>query len=364
MLEELFQHRLSQTAIGLSISAVRASLLPRVWILLALGIAIDRPVMNLLEIDRHVTAKAWTKQSWDILPAFMHDFAEKAWLGPLGLIAPLFKLIQAQNSNEMLSALIGIGFTLFLWGMIGGAICRIAITRMANRPIPGVKSSIAFAWQHKSAIWGPLVTITFTNLALFIVILLLGLVQSVPFAGQILGWLFVPFSALLSVFIAISSVGLALGWPLILGAAMTEADDSFDALSRSQTYIFQAPVSWLLTFKIGVIVQAIAWLIVHKMTWLISCILLAGNSRFQSNLYPFSSTLPAPWNLPNITADAALSWISAIASLASCWPIAFEFAFAGAIYLTLRQRVDGISPTVIYSPGQAEGSFYEARPEY
>lgn len=364
MPEELYEHRLSQTAIGLAISAVRASLLPRVWVLLAMGIVVDRPVMNLLGIDRHITAKAWTKQSWDFLPEFMHDFAEKAWLGPLGLVAPLFKLFQARSPLDILMSLIGIGFTILLWGIIGGAICRIAISRMANRPIPGVKSSIEFAWQHKTIILGPFTAVCITNLGMFLVILVLGLIQSIPFAGELLGWVSVPVSIILSVLIAISSVGLALGWPLIIGAAMAEADDSFDAFSRSQAYLFQAPVSWLLTFKIGIIVQAVTWLIVHKMTWLVSCILLAGNSGFQAELYPFNSTLPAPWNLPNISSDPTLSWVSAIACLASCWPVAFEFAFAGAMYLTLRQRVDGISPTIIFSSGQAEGSFYEERPEF
>ncbi|MFM7317602.1 MAG: hypothetical protein ACKO5E_11695 [bacterium] len=364
MPEELIYHRLSHTAIGLSLAAVRASLMPRVWLLLALGIAIDRPVMKSLDINRHVTAKAWTQQSWDILPEFMHDFAEKAWLGPLGLVAPLFKLMEASSSIEFLMAVIGICFTILLWGLIGGSICRIAVARMANRPIPGVTSSINFAWNHKNAIWGPILTIVLTNTILFLAILFLGFLQTTPFAGQFLGWFFVPVSIILSIFIAISTVGLALGWPMILGAAMTEADDSFDSLSRSQSYLFQAPVSWLSTFKIGVIVQAITWLIVNKMTWLVSCILLSGNSLFKSKLQPFSTTLPDPWNLPVVSSDPALSWLSFIASLASCWPIAFEFAFAGAIYLTLRLRLDGISPKVIFTPGQAEGGFYEDRPEF
>jgi hypothetical protein len=336
MPEELFENRLTETALGLAVSAVRASLLPRVWILLAAGIFIDRPIMDLLKIERHVTARSWTAQSWDLLPESMRDFAEKAWLGPLGLVAPFLKLLEANNRIEMIQAFIGILFTVFFWGIIGAAICRIAITRMANRPIPGIKSSIAFAWVHRSAIWGPVLTLFLTSLVFFTAILLMGLAQSIPVIGKPLGWIFVPISAILSVFIATSMVGLVLGWPLSLGAAMAEAEDSFDALSRSQTYLFQAPVSWLWSFKIGVIVQAITWLAI----------------------------LPAPWNHLIVSSDPIETWINTIGGLAACWPIAFEFAFAGALYLSLRQRVDGISPRVIFMPGQSEGSFYEESAEF
>jgi hypothetical protein len=364
MPEELFENRLTETALGLAVSAVRASLLPRVWILLAAGIFIDRPIMDLLKIERHVTARSWTAQSWDLLPESMRDFAEKAWLGPLGLVAPFLKLLEANNRIEMIQAFIGILFTVFFWGIIGAAICRIAITRMANRPIPGIKSSIAFAWVHRSAIWGPVLTLFLTSLVFFTAILLMGLAQSIPVIGKPLGWIFVPISAILSVFIATSMVGLVLGWPLSLGAAMAEAEDSFDALSRSQTYLFQAPVSWLWSFKIGVIVQAITWLVVHKMTWAIVCILKAGNSLFQSDLPSWTAILPAPWNHLIVSSDPIETWINTIGGLAACWPIAFEFAFAGALYLSLRQRVDGISPRVIFMPGQSEGSFYEESAEF
>ena len=148
---------------------------------------------------------------------------------------------------------------------------------------------------------------------------------------------------------------------MIMGAAVTEGDDMFDALSRSQCYLFQAPVSWALTLKVGILMQAIGYASIQAVSWALICILSSSfrDSRLTARPFEFKwfSKLPAPWTMPEISSNAFSTWISIITHLAASWPIGFAFVFPAAIYLTLRNRVDGIAPTEVYWPGKPEGEF-------
>ena len=53
-----------------------------------------------------------------------------------------------------------------------------------------------------------------------------------------------PIVLLLGFIIAIVLVGLV-GWPLMIATISTEGTDSFDALSRSYSYVYQAPWQYL-----------------------------------------------------------------------------------------------------------------------
>ena len=110
--------------------------------------------------------------------------------------------------------------------------------------------------------------------------------------------------------------------------------------------------------KVGIVVQAAAWFFVQFIVLAtISLIIIALKGSFMSAPL-WSDAMPAPWTLPQF-GDALSSWVSIAQSLAASWPIGFEFAFAAAIYLALRHRVDGVKPSDIYLPSQMEGLFYE-----
>jgi hypothetical protein len=359
MIEVHGKHGFVSMAIGLCIAAVRASLLARVWLLLAVGIVIDNFAMTAIGMNRHAIAQSWTLKLLKHLPLQFHEFVDKAWIGPLGLAAPVLRLFESQNLYDFIISLTGILVTILIWGLIGSAICRIALTRMANVPIPGSKSAVVFAFRMRRAIYGPFATFIGTACILFLTVWLLGKLSLVPLVGPVLEWIVIPIVILPSIMIVMMGVGLFLGWPLIIGAAMAEAEDSFDALSRSQTYLFQAPLSWAIVVKVGIVVQAAAWFFVQFIVWAtISLIIIALKGSFMSAPL-WSDAMPAPWTLPQFGGDALSSWVSIAQSLAASWPIGFEFAFAAAIYLALRHRVDGVKPSDIYLPSQMEGLFYE-----
>lgn len=338
------------TIIGLSVAAVRASLLARVWTLLAIGILFDTFLMQLLGIDRHQIALAWSEKYIKYLPAMFHEFVDKAWIGPLGIMAPVFKIFEANTIAEFSVGFIASLFTVLIWGVIGSAICRIALCRMANRPIPRCREAVRFAIKHIVSVFGPVLTLFGMASVITITLWLLGRVHAIPVIGPAIAWITIPLAIVPTIFAVVMFVGLAFGWPLILGAAMAEAEDSFESLSRSQTYLFQAPVSLAVSIKVGIIVQAASWIFVQFMVWASIALLSISLKSSPTAVPDWDKALPSPWSLPQLHSDALASWISIIQSIVANWPIGFEFSFAGVLYLVLRLRVDGTNPTEIYMP--------------
>jgi hypothetical protein len=348
-------------SLGLSVAAVRASLLPRVWALLALGLVLDHLANLLTGLQRHAIATKWAAQLLANLPKALHEFADKAWVGPLGLLAPFLRLLDAETSTEMLLAVASILTTILIWGVFGSAICRVGLARMANVPIPGVRSALAYAFDKRRAVFGSMAAMLLLISLFSGFVCLLGLLSHIPAAGPFLAWLAVPVALIPAGIVVLAVMGLVLGWPLMVGAAMAEGEDMFDAVSRSQTYLFQSPVVYLLTFKVGVIIQALGYWLVRAMCWGLMAVLKAGFTLFgqlPNAAAPSPSlALPAPWTLPELVPDAYACWASVITHLAACWPIGFEFAFAGALYLALRLNVEGVAPTEIHWPGRPDGEF-------
>lgn len=341
-------------SIGLSVAAVRVTLLPRAWALLALGLAADKAANELTGLHRHEIARRWAKQLFEVLPTAFHEFAEKAWVGPLGLISPFMRLMESQNWIEAAWALAGILSTITIWGFFGSAICRVALCRMTQKTMPGLQESLKYTFNQRQAIFGALVSLLLL-IGMFTAINCgMGLLAHLPIVGPLLAWVLVPLSIIPASIIVLAVIGAILGWPLVLGVAMAEDADMFETVSRSQAYVFQAPVVYALTFKVGFIVQAVGYWFVRGVCWglitiLNACFGLFGwfpNALAQNP----SLALPEPWTVPDLSGNALTGWASIITHLAACWPICYSFAFAGGLYLALRLNVDGTPLTDLFLP--------------
>ncbi len=160
-------------------------------------------------------------------------------------LAPLVYLFDARAGfwdRLYLSAIIL--WTLAVWGFFGGAICRIAAVQVArNERIP-LKEAILFAKERFASYFAapvfPLILV-----GIFVVLLMIfGWVEWIPWVGDVFAGVFWPIVLLFGFIIAIVLVGLV-GWPLMIATISTEGTDSFDALSRSYSYVYQAPWRYL-----------------------------------------------------------------------------------------------------------------------
>lgn len=133
-----------------------------------------------------------------------------------------------------------------VWGFFGGAISRIAVVQAARNEKVPLTEALAFVRQrfisYFSAPVMPLVLV-------LVVILLLAIFGTVvgwiPWVGEILfAGLLWPLVIIAGLVMAVVLVGL-IGWPLMNPTISAEGSDSFDALSRSYSYVFQKPWHYL-----------------------------------------------------------------------------------------------------------------------
>ncbi|MBX9677398.1 MAG: hypothetical protein K2X38_01455 [Gemmataceae bacterium] len=164
------------------------------------------------------------------------------------LLSPVITFFSPQASgfrNRTYLILVTL-WALAVWGFFGGAISRIAVVQAARNEKAPLTEALAFVRQrfisYFSAPVMPLVLV-------LVVILLLAIFGTVvgwiPWVGEILfAGLLWPLVIIAGLVMAVVLVGL-IGWPLMNPTISAEGSDSFDALSRSYSYVFQKPWHYL-----------------------------------------------------------------------------------------------------------------------
>ncbi|MCI0377492.1 MAG: hypothetical protein L0215_07795, partial [Gemmataceae bacterium] len=178
-----------------------------------------------------------------------------SWLGWLGdqgrvLVEPLVKFLspilyffdaRAGGWNRVYLILI-ILWTLMVWGFFGGAITRMAAVQLAKNEKISMAEAIKFAKERcQSFFSAPLFPLVFLGILTFFLIIF-GIFEGWTFFfGDIfIAGLLWPIVIVLGLIMAVVLVGLV-GWPLMYPTISTEGSDSFDALSRSYSYVYQRP---------------------------------------------------------------------------------------------------------------------------
>jgi hypothetical protein len=135
--------------------------------------------------------------------------------------------------------------TLATWALFGGAITRMAAVQIARKEKIGMGEAIRFTLaRYVSFFSAPLFPLL--GVLFFVVCLIIfGILHLIPAVGDIvvdgLGW---PLVLLAGGVMAVLLVGL-IGWPMMYATISAEGSDSFDALSRSYSYVLQSPWHYL-----------------------------------------------------------------------------------------------------------------------
>jgi hypothetical protein len=174
----------------------------------------------------------------------LHDQL-KVLLEPLvKFVSPVYYLFQSDaggfwNSSFLILIIL---WNLAVWGYFGGAISRLAAVQFArNEKIP-LGEALAFVNQRAKH---------FFLAPVFPLVLLLGLSCLLGLFGFITGWthffgdiviagLLWPVMLLLGLIMVVVLMGL-FAWPIMSPTIVVEGSDSFDALSRSYSYLYQSP---------------------------------------------------------------------------------------------------------------------------
>jgi hypothetical protein len=137
-------------------------------------------------------------------------------------------------------------WALAVWGFFGGAITRLAAVQVArNEKIP-LREALLFAKDHFVSYFAapafPLLLLGILVICLWVFGWLAGFTYL--FGDIVIAGLLWPVVLLVGLIMAVVLVGLV-GWPLMNATISAEGSDSFDALSRSYSYVYQAPWHYL-----------------------------------------------------------------------------------------------------------------------
>lgn len=272
---------------------------------------------------------------------------------------------------------------LTVWAIFGGAIARIAAVHVARDEKLSVRAALAFSLgkflSFVSAPLIPLVIVLVVGLVPFIA----GLLMSIPVLGPVMN---IIVSAL---FILVLAAGFVMtlvllgtfgGFNLMYPTIAVEGSDSFDAISRSFSYVYARPWRMLFYTLVAIIYGALCYLFVRMFIWLMLVLthqfVGAGMFADAPSLEPLWSTMwrgPAapPGRLTydidfltlrwdqDIAAGLLAFWVYLVIGMLGAFAISFYFTVNTIIYYLMRNEVDATELDDVYLE-QSEEDFADA----
>ncbi|MGD0463393.1 MAG: hypothetical protein ABSB74_12985 [Tepidisphaeraceae bacterium] len=257
---------------------------------------------------------------------------------------------------------------LLCWALFGGAISRIAAVHIARDEKISVRQAMNFAvgkvLSFASAPVIPLVIVIVIGLFVSLV----ALIGNIPFLGPItIGAMFI--LALLAGFVmTLVLLGTAGGFNLMYPTIAVEGSDSFDAISRSFSYIYARPWRMFFYTAIAVAYGAATYLFIHMFIWL--TLVLTHRFVGMGILTPADNTqdlLSTMWTNPMTTGRLSFfsdylaltvgqkigaffmnCWVMLLVSFLGAYTISLYFSANTIIYYLMRSEVDSTEMDDVY----------------
>jgi hypothetical protein len=357
------------------------------------------------EAAREMVAWPWSPQDRGRNPvllvytgASVEEFATGFGVKQIGvLLEPLAKflrpisLLLSPNAGFLvfLFCLLGTVWTLATWAIFGGAITRIAALQVARKEKIALADAVRFSTsKFLSFLSAPLIPLLGVAGIVAIMTIVGGLLLHVPWIGDILGSVLWFLPLLGGLFMAGILLGL-LGWPLMYATISTEGSDSFDAISRSYSYVYSRPWHYIFYLAVALLygivvvffVVAITSLFVFLAKWGLSFTPFLEGYRdyrltklfvFAPMSYEWRDLLTAnPDQLSAAELYSRMDWaqrtgaffVGAWLHLAFLMMIGFAYSYfwstSTLIYFLLRKQVDDTDLDEVY-PVEEEEEGYPA----
>jgi hypothetical protein len=206
-----------------------------------------------------------------------------------------------------------------------------------------------------------------------ILLLLGGVFMAIPFIGEVIGALALPLGLLGGFIIALVLIGFLAGGSLFYPTIAVEGSDSFDAMSRSYSYIFSKPWKALFYALIAFVYGALCYLFIRIFALLVlkstRTFISAGTDMFTDRAGTGSvdaSKLEAMWSNPtfehlwrppsplgmqNFEAFGAwfiTLWVALVIAALVGFVISFFYSASTIIYFLLRRDVDATDLDDVY----------------
>jgi hypothetical protein len=244
-----------------------------------------------------------------------------------------------------------------VWGLFGGAITRAALVQLTREEPVSLGASLRFAgrrWlSYFSAPIFPLLGIVVVSAGLMV----LGWTMR---ASLLIGGIFWPLALVGGVVMAVLALGLLIGWPLMHSAIGAEGSDSFDALSRSYSYVYQRPMHYLLYLGAAILLGLLGTFVVHVFSGAVEALTAwgvswgAGVENTRNAIDGTAEAIGKTSTLDGWGVSLINFWQGVVRAIVIGFAFAFLWTSAAAIYLLLRHDADGAELDEIFIDDGAE----------
>lgn len=272
------------------------------------------------------------------------------------LSAPVRQLFNRELTITSLAfVLLCVLWAVLVWSLLAGGMTRMAVVQLAREE----NVSMGNALRHARSRWrsyfsAPMLPLLGVLLPA-IVMALLGALMRLDF-GIFLAGIFWPLMLLVGLLMTVLLIGLTFGYPLMFATISAEGTDSFDALSRSYSYVFQRPLHYLFYAAVATLLGMLGLLLVayvanaiwHLAIW--ALLWGSGNEAMGAALM----------NAPDLRttghwgANLLDFWGGVMRLLVLGFVYSYFWAASSAIYLLLRYHVDGTEMDEVYLEDAAE----------
>jgi hypothetical protein len=242
-------------------------------------------------------------------------------------------------------------WALAVWAFFGAAITRLAAINFAVDRTASLKSTVRFAGRRfLSFFTAPLLPVAGIAF-LWLVLLLGGLIGSIPTAGPFLAGIFWFLALAVGFVAALILVGVLGGWPLMAPTISTEDSDAFDGFSRSFSYFFSRTRQWGMLILAGAvygivltaIVLGLACLVVHLAVWGVAAGMGLADAKALTAGSPFSTGSAESADVPEMAANVARFWLNAASLVVHGSAASLFWSLSTISYFLLRQADDATS---------------------
>ena len=220
------------------------------------------------------------------------------------LFLPALKILDADLGFwDRFYLLLCLVWTVVVWAFAGGVITRIAAVQLGGRDRITLPQAVRFVTsRYLNYVASPLVPIGIVGF-IILVMAIYGTIAMIPVIGDILLYgLLWPLVLLGGIVMTLLIVGL-IGYPLMYPTVSVEGSDTFDAVSRSLNYVYQAPLSFLWYNLVSLLFGGLAVLIVVFMGSL-----MVYTGKFAVSQAPYSEHLGRSPDFLFVHAPEAFGW--------------------------------------------------------
>ena len=246
---------------------------------------------------------------------------------------------------------------ILMWAIFGGAIARIAAVHFARDEKISVRQALRFSFSKVlSFIFAPIIPLAIV-IAGGVLLAIGGLLLHLPWGvgPLIVGCLFI-FALLIGAFMTLALIVTVGGVNLMYPTIAVEGSDSFDAISRSFSYVFAKPWRMIFYTAVSLVYGALTFLfcrffvyIMLGMThYFLGWWLHGRAAQFWPEIWPpvsdanlaYHLVFPALAATDQVAAVLISIWVYIVLGLLAGFVVSFYFSANTIIYYVMRREVD------------------------